>query len=204
MRKRMSLFDKAVLYLEKLAIVFSCAVSLAVVILLILGATTAWQVWADLPEFEMPDSPQTLRDDVACGAIIDLQEIIDDLDNAVIVQTIHIDQVIPVVFDVPLEKNTAVLLTEDVSLANLPTTMNLPGDGGTINGWVNLVLPRGYRLPVHLDMTVPVSQALPVAMDVPVRIPLKETELGSITGKLKDLAEPYTIYLNEALNCSSN
>ncbi len=132
-----------------------------------------------------------------------LQEIIEDLDNAVIVQTIHINQEIPVVFDVPLDKNTVVQLTEDVSLENRPTTMNLPGDGGTINGWVNLILPRGYRLPVHLDMTVPVSHSLPVEMDVPVSIPLKDTDLGPIFGKLKGLTEPYTLYLNDALNCPS-
>ena len=203
MRKRMNLFDKAVLAFEKLALVFSCAVSTAVVLLLIAAALMAWQVWNDLPEFEMPDSPETLRDDVACGAIIDLQEIIEDLDNAVIVQTIHINQEIPVVFDVPLDKNTVVQLTEDVSLENRPTTMNLPGDGGTINGWVNLILPRGYRLPVHLDMTVPVSHSLPVEMDVPVSIPLKDTDLGPIFGKLKGLTEPYTLYLNDALNCPS-
>ena len=203
MRKRMNLFDKAVLAFEKLALVFSCAVSTAVVLLLIAAALMAWQVWNNLPEFEMPDSPETLRDDVACGTIIDLQEIIEDLDNAVIVQTIHINQEIPVVFDVPLDKNTVVQLTEDVSLENRPTTMNLPGDGGTINGWVNLILPRGYRLPVHLDMTVPVSHSLPVEVDVPVSIPLRDTDLGPIFGKLKGLTEPYTLYLNDALNCPS-
>jgi len=203
MRVRMSLFDKVVLFLEKLALVFSFTVSAAIVIALVFGGITAWRVWADLPEVEIPDSPEALRDDVACGTIVDLQELIDDLNNAVIEQTIPIDQEIPVVFDMPLDKDTAVLLTEDVSLANLPTTMNLPGDGGTINGWVNLVLPRGYRLAVHLDMTVPVSQSLPVSMTVPVRISLKDTDLGPITEKLKQIAEPYTLYLNDALNCPS-
>ncbi len=74
MRKRMNLFDKVVLAFEKLALVFSCAVSTAVVLLLIAAALMAWQVWNDLPEFEMPDSPETLRDDVACWTIIDYRK----------------------------------------------------------------------------------------------------------------------------------
>ena len=49
MRKRMNLFDKVVLAFEKLALVFSCAVSTAVVLLLIAAALMAWQVWNNLP-----------------------------------------------------------------------------------------------------------------------------------------------------------
>ena len=58
-------------------------------------------------------------------------------------------------------------------------------------------------MPIHLVVTVPISHSLPVEMDVPVEIPLKDTDLGPITGQLKALAHPYTIYLDKALNCSS-
>ncbi len=199
----MGVLAKIVLALEKLAIVFSCAVTSAIVLLLIGLGVLGWQLWLQLPEFRLPESPQALKDDVACKTIADLDKMIDDLDSAVIVRTIHIDQEIPVVFDLPLEKNITAELTQEVPLNNRPTTMNLPGQGGTINGWVNLTLPRGYRLPIHLALTVPVSQSLPVQMDVPVQIPLKETDLGPVTGKLKELVKPYTLYLSEALKCSS-
>lgn len=199
----MGILAKIVLALEKLAIVFSCAVTSVIVLLLIGLGVIGWQVWMQLPQVQLPESPQALKDDVACKTIADLDQMIDDLDRAVIVRTIHIDQQIPVVFDLPLDKNITVELTQEVALNNRPTTMNLPGQGGTINGWVNLTLPRGYRLPIHLTLTVPVSQSLPVQMDVPVQIPLKETDLGPVTGKLKELVKPYTLYLNEALKCSS-
>ena len=200
----MGAFSKIVLALEKVAIVFSCAVTSAIVLLLIGLGVAGWQIWMQLPAFEIPPSPQAFKDDVACTAIKDINQMIDDLDSAVIVRTIHINQNIPVAFDVPLEKNITVELTQEVPLNNRPTTMNLPGQGGTINGWVNLTLPKGYRLPIHLTLTVPVSHSLPVEMDVPVEIPLKETDLGPVTGKLKELAKPYTLYLDAALKCSSN
>jgi hypothetical protein len=38
-------------------------------------------------------------------------------------------------------------------------------------------------------------------MDVLVSIPLKETELGSVTGQLKDLLTPYTKLLSDLLHC---
>jgi len=107
------------------------------------------------------------------------------------------------VFEVPLDKKTTVELSQDVPLNNRPITMNLPAQSGTVNGQVNMTLPQGYRLPIHLVMTVPISQSLPVEMDVPVEIPLKETDLGPVTGQLKALVYPNTIYLDKALNCSS-
>jgi hypothetical protein len=61
-----------------------------------------------------------------------------------------------------------VYLTESVPLNNLPAKFNLPGGGGVINGTVSLSLPQGMRLPIRLDMTVPVSTTIPVRMDVPV------------------------------------
>jgi len=199
----MSIFSKIVLALEKLAIVFSFVVTSAIVILMIVFVVEAWQVWQGLPPFEMPRSLGALKEDVACKTVSDFHNMIEDLDNAVIKQTIHIQQEVPVVFDVPLDKVTTVELSQDVPLNNRAITMNLPAEGGTIHGWVNLTLPRGYRLPIHLVMTVPISQSLPVEMDVPVEIPLKETDLGPVTGQLKALVHPYTIYLDKALNCSS-
>jgi hypothetical protein len=199
----MSMFSKIVLALEKLAIAFSFVVTSAIVIVLIVFAIEGWRVWQDLPPVEMPSSLGALKEDVACKTISDLHNMIEDLDNAVIKQTIHIQQEIPVVFEVPLDKKTTVELSQDVPLNNRPITMNLPAQGGTVNGQVNMTLPQGYRLPIHLVMTVPISQSLPVEMDVPVEIPLNETDLGPVTGKLKALAHPYTAYLGKALKCSS-
>lgn len=79
-----------------------------------------------------------------------------------------LDQPLPIDFDLSIAQPTDVYLTESVPLNNLPAKFNLPGGGGVINGTVSLSLPQGMRLPIRLDMTVPVSTTIPVRMDVPV------------------------------------
>lgn len=192
-----SFLKKAWKVFEKFAIVFSFVVTLVLVLVLAGASLVGYQTLATVP---IPESAEALRDDVVCKTIIDIDAMVEDLDNAVIVRTIHINQTIPVVFDLPLDKSLSVALTDNVPL-NRPTTFNLPSNGGKINGTVSLNLPSGYELPIHLNMTVPVSQSLPVEMDVPVEIPLKETDLGPVTAKLKSLVQPYTGFLSLQLGC---
>jgi len=117
------------------------------------------------------------------------------LDEAVILRTIDVDDEIPVIFDLPLNQTTDVVLTEDVPLfAN--ATFTLPGGGGQINGRVDIVLPRDLVLPVRLDMTVPVNTTIPVRLPVDVEIPLNETQLHDPFTNLRDLLEPYVRVLD--------
>ncbi len=178
---------------EKFAIFFSFMVAFILVMVLLVAA---FVVWRGMPMI------QSLRTDLACPLIADVNGLVTDLDNAVITRTIHISQTIPVRFDLELDKNLNVRLTQGVPL-NRPTTFTLPAGGGQINGTVHLNLPKGQSLPVHMRMTVPVDQNLPVEMDVPVTIPLKETELGPVTAKLKALLTPYMDLLGDALQCSA-
>jgi hypothetical protein len=176
---------------EKFAIFFSFVVAFVLVMILLVTVYVTWQMW---PAFT------ALKDEVACPLIADVNGLVGDLEDAVITRTIPISQTIPVRFDLPLDKNLDVQLTQGVQLSR-PTTFVLPGGGGQINGTVFLVLPQGQNLPVHMNMTVPVSQTLPVQMDVSVSIPLKETELGPVVAKLKDLLLPYLDLADGALKC---
>ncbi len=178
---------------EKFAIFFSFAVTFVLVMILLVALFAAWRALPTL---------QALGEDFACPMIADINGLVDDLDNAVITRTIPISQTIPVRFDLPLDKNLDVQLTRGVKLSR-PTTFVLPAGGGQINGTVYLMLPKGQELPVHMSMNVPVSQTLPVQMSVDVAIPLKETELGPVVGKLKSLLLPYVDRLDEALKCST-
>lgn len=183
--------DRLWLALEKFAIFFSFVIVFVLVLgvlVLVYGALLA------------RPSLRALRDDVACPLVADVQLLVEGLDGAVITRTIPISQTIPVVFDLPLEKSLNVDLTSDVQL-NRPTTFVLPAGGGRINGTVYLVLPRGQNLPVHMEMTVPVSHTLPVQMDVSVAIPLKETDLGPVIDQLKELLFPYLDRINALLAC---
>ncbi|MBN1138569.1 MAG: hypothetical protein JXM73_18410 [Anaerolineae bacterium] len=176
---------------EKFAILFSFAVTFVLVLVLLLLGIGLWQVAPSLPG---------LRDGTLCPLLARVDSLVNDFDTAVINKTIYISQTIPVEFDLPLNQNTAVKLTQSVPL-NRSATFVLPGGGGRINGTVSLALPDGMDLPVKLNLTVPVRQNLPISMEVPVSIPLKETDLGSVTGELKDILTPYTKLLSDLLHC---
>ncbi len=117
------------------------------------------------------------------------------MDEAVIESTIAVEDQIPVVFDLPLNQSTNVVLTQDVPIA-ASASFTLPGGGGVINGRVDIVLPRGLVLPVQLDMIVPVNTQIPINLPVDVAIPLKETDLHQPFVNLRDLLEPYVRILD--------
>lgn len=177
---------------EKFAIFFSFIATFILLMLLLLVAYASWQNRAML---------NTLKEGPACDMLTGLNGLVADFEDAVITRTIPISESIPVRFDLPLDKNLNVQLTEDVTL-NRPTTFMLPAGGGQINGTVYMVLPRGQNLPVHLATNVEVSQTLPVQMEISVEIPLKETELGDVIGQLKELLNPLQLEnLEQALGC---
>lgn len=178
---------------EKFAIFFSFVVTFTLVMILLLVGYGAWQ---------NRSAVSAIRDGIACDTLTGINRLVADFEGAVITQTIYISESIPVIFDLPLDKDLDVQLNQDVQL-NRPTSFVLPAGGGQINGTVYLVLPQGQILPVHMSTSVEVSQSLPVQMEVPVAIPLKETELGDVIVQLKGLLEPLQLEkLEETLGCS--
>jgi hypothetical protein len=178
---------------EKFAIFFSFVITFGLVMILLLLAFGAWQ---------NRSAVTAIQKGIACDTITGLNNLVADFEGAVITQTIYISETIPVLFDLPLDKNLDVRLNQDVQL-NRPASFVLPAGGGRINGTVYLVLPQGQILPVHMSTSVEVSQTLPVQMEVPVAIPLKETELGDVIAQLKELLEPLQLdRLEKTLNCS--
>ncbi len=118
-----------------------------------------------------------------------IQQILNDLDKATISLTVPISETIPIKFTLPVHARTTATTVAPVPLST-GANFVLPGGGGTIRGTVNLALPNGLQLPVELYIEVPVSQTVPVQMEVPVSVKLKDTELGPIIAKLKNLLEP--------------
>lgn len=130
------------------------------------------------------------------GAIkLTLSSVLGQLDSAfeglgqvVVKDTIKINQQVPVQFDLPLKQDTVVTTQSPVPI-NTQATFSL-GQFGSINGVVSLQLPTGTRLPVHLEMNVPVSNSIPVVFDQPVTIPLSEKGLGPVVAKLRAAVGP--------------
>lgn len=109
---------------------------------------------------------------------------------------IFVDDTIPVVFDLPLQQNTNVVLSQDTFIRGASVTI----DGGILqlnNAPTTILLPRGTVLPVTLNITVPVSQTVPVQLTVPINLPvpvdiaLSQTDLHVPFVEMRDLFEPY-------------
>jgi len=128
-------------------------------------------------------------DAVARPLVGGLSDSFVQMGEASIVRTIVVDDNIPVSFTLPLSTTTEVILDRPVPL-DVPATFNFPGGGGTINGAVRLELPEGMVLPIRLNIDVPVSNTIPVQLDVGVDIPLQETELGQPFNTLQELFVP--------------
>ena len=62
--------------------------------------------------------------------------------------------------------------------------------GGAFNYTSEFSGIQGTSLPVHLEMTVPVSNAIPVVFDQPVKIPLADRGLGPVVAKLRAALGP--------------
>lgn len=158
---------------KNFAIIFSFVLNLVLLVLLILGA-----------RYIIP-----VMNDVAEPVVAGLNDSFEEMENAHIRQRIAINDQIPVVFDLPVRTDTVATILEPVPM-NIPTQFVLPGGGGYINGNVSFSLPAGTELPVQLDVVVPVSQSVPIVMEVPVDIPLSETELSQPFGDLRRLFAP--------------
>jgi hypothetical protein len=161
------------------AIIFSFTVNLILLLVLLIAAPLI------LP----------IVDDIAKPIVGGLNQSFAEMGAANIERTIQVEDTIPVVFVLPLQTNTDVILTDAVPLA-VNARFILPGGGGAINGTVNIELPRGLSLPVALDLSVPVSQTVPVNLNVAVDIPLNETDLGAPFDRLQLLFGPLDSFLD--------
>lgn len=124
------------------------------------------------------------------------------MDEAHIVTTIRVQDTIqvsdqmPVVFDLPLQQDTQVVLTQNTPVKNATIYLN----GAAVP--LDLVLKEGTALNIRLDMTVPVSQTIPVELSVPVDltvpvdIPLNQTELHEPFIGLRNVVAPYNQLLS--------
>ncbi|MBS1248713.1 MAG: hypothetical protein MAG431_00272 [Chloroflexi bacterium] len=112
----------------------------------------------------------------------------EKMDEAKIATTIGVEDEIQVKFDLPVQTNKQVILTDSVAL-RAPVKINTGPI--SINAMADIELPKGLLLPIALDIMVPVETMVPINLEVPVDIPLKETELHEPFVGLQDVVKPY-------------
>jgi hypothetical protein len=123
------------------------------------------------------------------GVLTQLDTAFASLGAAVVQDTIHIDQRVPVRFDLPVSDLPGTATTTEPVPLTIPASFSL-GPYGQINGTVSLALPNNLRLPVRISMVVPVSNEIPVVFDQPVAIPLGQRGLGPVIDQLRGVTQP--------------
>jgi hypothetical protein len=113
------------------------------------------------------------------------------MDSASIKTTIHVEKDIPVQFTLNVSGATDVTLSRDVAISGALVTVNT-GGLNINNARANIVLPAGTVLPIFIqNLVVPVDKTVPAILDVPVDIPLNQTELHDPFVGLQKVVEPY-------------
>lgn len=123
----------------------------------------------------------------------ELRDVVTKLQGATIRTTIPLDQPLPLQgagVSVPVNQDTTVTLIEDVPLVLTNADIDL-GNGNRLRAnAINLNLPAGTPLKINLNMQIPLDEVtIPVRLQVPVEIPLKDTELGPEFDRLGALVD---------------
>ncbi len=118
----------------------------------------------------------------AADNLSELQDVVVKLEGATIRTTIPLSQPLSLAgkgIFVPVDQVTEVRLTSPVPLVLSGADIDL-GNGNLLRANnINLTLPEGTPLQIALKMNISLdSVTIPVQLDVPVSIPLAETELG--------------------------
>lgn len=159
--------------------IFSLVVNLLLVIVVVVLLTQIFAIKAALQE----------------GLIDPLYENFVRMDEARIETTVTVETQVPARFDLPLDTDTTVRLSQDTPIDNAYVDINT--GALSLSAPADILLPAGTDLPIHLTLSVPVDQQIPVSLNVPVNIPLSQTELHQPFVGLRDTVAPYRDMLNK-------
>ncbi|MFQ3567134.1 MAG: hypothetical protein SNJ59_09035 [Aggregatilineales bacterium] len=154
-------------------ILFSFVVNLILLIVVVVLALTLFDI----------------KNNIVTPLVTGLHSSFVGLNEATIDWTIPVRDSVPIQLNIPLAANTVVSLTEAVPLT-VRSNIILPGVGELNNVIVQLELPEGLALPVALNLNVPVSETLDIALDVRAVIPVGDTQLHDPIENLRLTFEP--------------
>jgi len=172
-----------------LASVISMTINVVVLIVLLLA----------LKLLGGPKATLTFAQDQASGLLGGLHENFVKMDAAHIKTQIHVSKEIPVQFTLNVSGPTNVTLSRDVLIDGALVTVQT-GGLNIVNARARIVLPVGTLLPINIEnLIVPVDQHVLAELDVPVDIPLNQTELHEPFVGLQKVVEPYYCFLQPDL-----
>ena len=141
--------------------------------------------------FQMLGAIQGTADDKVSGLLGGLYSNFVKMDQANIRTNIHVEKEIPVQFSLNVSGPTMVTLTQPVTINGALVTVQT-GGLNIVNARATIVLPQDTPLPINIqNLVVPVDQKVLAVLDVPVDIPLDQTELHEPFVGLQKVVEPW-------------
>ncbi len=155
-------------------------------IVLLLGGFAIW--W----RAELADSV-VVGKDFAVSNITELRNVVAELETSTIVTSIPLDQPLPLRGSgivVPVNQEPVVTLVDPVPLTLSNADIDL-GNGNRLRANnIALTLPAGTPLKIKLNLNIPLDDVtIPIKLNVPVKIPLKDTELGPLFKRLGTIVD---------------
>jgi hypothetical protein len=140
--------------------------------------------------FQMLGTIQNTADDKASGLLGGLYDNFVRMDQATISRTIPVDANIPLDIVVPVLTTTTIRLAGDTPI--YPAHVFIDTGEVVIDApQTRVTLPAGTELRVTLDFQLNVKNTIPIHLDVPVNIPLRETQLHEPFVGLQQVVEPW-------------
>lgn len=141
--------------------------------------------------FQMLGRIQLTADDQISKLLGGLYTNFVKMDQANIRTNIHVEKEIPVQFSLNVSGPTNVTLTQPVTINGALVTVQTGGLNIT-NARATIVLPQDTLLPINIqNLVVPVDQRVLAVLDVPIDIPLDQTELHEPFVGLQQVVEPW-------------
>jgi hypothetical protein len=139
--------------------------------------------------FQMLGAILTTTDDKISGLLGGLYTNFVKMDQATIATNIPVDATVPLNIVVPVQATTRITLAESVVIPDAHVRINT--GGLSIDADAVVTLPANTPLTVNLDFPLNVQNSIPVHLDVPVNIPLDQTELHEPFVGLQQVVEPW-------------
>lgn len=140
---------------------------------------------------QMLGSIQVTANDKISGLLGGLYNNFVKMDQASIQTSIHVEKEIPVQFSLNVSGPTDVTLSQPATINGALVSVRT-GGLNIVDANATIVLPQGTPLSINIQkLVVPVDQKVMAVLDVPVNIPLNQTQLHEPFVGLQNVVEPW-------------